>query len=366
MFNFEYMKVYERTKKDWLETSVFRIALVENPAIEENFIYLSKDKPVFLSVNEEKRMIYSPVLIPDKEIARMGDDGEPYNIVFRANTIQEIAQDYMSKKTTLSEWNLEHDPNIPLKGVTVVENWIIKDKNNGDHIALGFKGLPKGTWMQGVKITDDNVWKLVKEGKVKGVSIEADMNHVLINQKQIEMSETNKRLDSIMTMLKKALPSKEVKLASVEVGEGQMVYAESFEEGSRVFTDEAMTVPFDGSFEKDGMTYTVEGGVVVSTSEMEEMKKDKEELEKTVESLTDIAENQAEATNQLGKELEESAKKIEELTNTIQELSKVMESHKVLLAKVSKAEPKSAIQLGAEAIQPPSKFTELINKANLK
>tara|TARA_R110000803_G_scaffold210568_1_gene282677 strand:+ start:1473 stop:2558 length:1086 start_codon:yes stop_codon:yes gene_type:complete len=361
------MKVYELTKKDWLETSVFRIALVENPAIEENFIFLSKDKPVFLSVNEEKRMIYSPVLIPDKEILRMSDDGEPYNIVFRAETIQEIAQDYMTKKTTLSEWNLEHNPNITLKGVTVVENWIIKDSENGDHIALGFKGLPKGTWMQGVKITDDSVWKLVKEGKVKGVSIEADMNHILINQKQVEMSETNKRLDSIMTMLNKVLPKKDIKLASLEVGDGSMVYAESFEEGSLVFIDEAMTVPFEGSFEKDGKAYTVEAGVLVATSEIEEMKD--EEIGKTVESLTDIAESQAAATNKLGAELEankaESAKKIEELTNTIQELSRVMESHKVLLAKVSKQEPKSSIQLGVE-ISAPSKFNDLRNKANLK
>lgn len=339
------MKTYELTKKDWLDTSVFTISLVENPAIEENFIYLSKDKPVNLSLNEEKRMIYSPVLIPDKEILRMSDTGEPYNIVFRAQTIQDIAQDYMTKKTTLSEWNLEHNPNAKLEGVNVVENWIIKDENSGDHIALGFKGLPRGTWMQGVKITDDRVWKLVKENKVKGVSIEADMNHVLINLNKSEMSETNKKLDEILTKLAKFIPSKKTKLASLEVGEGAMVYAESFEEGSKVFKDEAMTIPFEGSFEKDGATYTIEGGVVKSIAKAEEMAEVNEQLENQVETLTEIAGQQAQAIQKVSSD---HNAEIEKLTKVIKELEGKVELHATTLKKVSKEEPKSEIALGSE------------------
>jgi hypothetical protein len=37
--------------------------------------------------------------------------------------------------------------------------------------ALGFS-VPKGTWMGSMRVMDDTTWKLVKDGKIKGFSVE--------------------------------------------------------------------------------------------------------------------------------------------------------------------------------------------------
>jgi hypothetical protein len=63
----------------------------------------------------------------------------------------------------------EHDKK--LKGMSVVESWIIDDSKTDKSRFYGFD-LPKGTWMISMKVNNDEVWTDVKEGKVKGFSIE--------------------------------------------------------------------------------------------------------------------------------------------------------------------------------------------------
>ena len=48
------------------------ISLVTSPAIEQDFVYFSKEKNnlTFAKVDEEKRELISPALIPNKQIFR--------------------------------------------------------------------------------------------------------------------------------------------------------------------------------------------------------------------------------------------------------------------------------------------------------
>jgi hypothetical protein len=55
--------------------------------------------------------------------------------------------------------------------MSVVESWIIEDSKQDKSAKYGFD-LPVGTWMISMKVNNDDVWKDVKEGKVKGFSIE--------------------------------------------------------------------------------------------------------------------------------------------------------------------------------------------------
>ena len=71
---------------------------------------------------------------------------------------------------------LEH--NIELKGMSVVESWIIEDEKRDKSRKYDFD-LPVGTWMVSMKVNNDEVWNQVKAGEVKGFSIEgyfADKN----------------------------------------------------------------------------------------------------------------------------------------------------------------------------------------------
>ena len=366
-FNFALMKRFELKKKDWLESSVFRIALVESPAIETDFIFLSKqDYPIQLSVQEEKRMIYSPVLIPDKIIPRVTDAGDPYEIYFSGDTIEEIAKDYMLKKVTLGEWNSEHNENQKLEGVDVVENWIVENPLNDKATELGFK-VPAKTWMQGTYISNDEVWAKIKDGTYKGISVEADMNHELTQLNKSEMSNTNVKLDAILTKLGEMIPSKKTELASMDVGEGVLIYAESFEEGSKVFADEAMTIPAEGSFEVDGKTITIEGGVLVSMTEAEDLMKDKEEKmmeEEVVEEVKEVAKEdvsalidtlvdavaaQVEAAESMMKENEEMKSELASVKETLSSLEEATNLNTEKLSKVSNETPKSITKLSNES-----------------
>ena len=361
------MKRFELKKKDWLDTSVFRIALVENPAIETDFIFLSKeDHPIQLSVQDEKRMIYSPVLIPDKVIPRVSESGEKYEIFFSGDTIEEIAKDYMLKKATLGEWNSEHDENELLDGVDVVENWIVENPSNDKAAELGFK-VPSKTWMQGTYISNEKVWSDIKSGKYKGVSVEADMSHELINLNNANtMSETNRKLDSILARLGRVIPTNVTKLASMDVGEGVLIYADSFEEGAKVYADEAMTVPAEGSFEIEGKTFTVEGGVLVSVTEaapeaepevaLEEVTVDapveevaeavKEEVveevvEEVKESIEDIVAGLVSKAESMKKENEDLRSALSEVKEKLSAIETLTSANTEKLSKVSTIEPKS-------------------------
>lgn len=366
-FNFALMKRFELKKKDWLESSVFRIALVESPAIETDFIFLSKqDYPIQLSVQDEKRMIYSPVLIPDKVIPRVTDAGDPYEIYFSGDTIEEIAKDYMLKKVTLGEWNSEHNENQKLEGVDVVENWIVENPLNDKATELGFK-VPAKTWMQGTYISNDEVWAKIKDGTYKGISVEADMNHELTQLNKSEMSNTNVKLDAILTKLGEMIPSKKTELASMDVGEGVLIYAESFEEGAKVYADEAMTVPAEGSFEVDGKTITIEGGVLVSMTEAEDLMKDKEEKmmeEEVVEEVKEVAKEdvsalidtlvdavaaQVEAAESMKKENEEMKSELASVKETLSNLEEATNLNTEKLSKVSNEAPKSITKLSNES-----------------
>jgi hypothetical protein len=151
------------------------MGLVDAPAIEENWIALSKMQLLQLSkIDTERKMLYGPALIPDKEILRYDDKGEPYYVYFEKATVQAVAHQFF-KKNLQHTTNLQHE--IPVTGVTVVESWI-KEGNSDKSLSLGLTDLPDGTWFIGTHVDDDNVWEDVKAGKVKGYSIEGFFNEV--------------------------------------------------------------------------------------------------------------------------------------------------------------------------------------------
>jgi hypothetical protein len=156
------------------------MGLVDMPAIEENWIALSKMQ--LSAINDERRMLYGPALIPDKEILRYDDKGEAYYVYFEKATVQAIAHQFY-KKNLHHNTNLQHE--VPVTGVTVVESWL-KEGKSDKSIELGLPDLPDGTWFIGTKVEDNEVWNDVKEGKVKGYSIEGFFNEVGVSMSGVK------------------------------------------------------------------------------------------------------------------------------------------------------------------------------------
>ena len=177
-------KLVECTIDETGRLGIVAMGLVDVPAIEENWIALQHVK--LSAVNDERRMIYGPAMIPDKEILRV-DAGtlEEYYVVFRKPTIESVAHQFFQK-------NLHHNANIdhkyPVNGVTVVESWI-KEGDADKSIALGMNELPDGTWFIGAKVEDDSVWNDIKAGKVRGFSIEGYFSEVNVSMAECNTNE---------------------------------------------------------------------------------------------------------------------------------------------------------------------------------
>ena len=152
-----------------IDSETYAISMVESPAIESDFVALSKEeeKRVFLE-SEERHMVYGAALIPDKDIYRNNGEQEFY-ISFTKESIEKMSQDFM-KNYRQNEVTLDHDEMA--NDITITESWLVEDPYKDKANALGIN-VPKGSWMIGMKVNQIDVWDRVKSGELKGFSVES-------------------------------------------------------------------------------------------------------------------------------------------------------------------------------------------------
>jgi hypothetical protein len=142
------------------------ISIVENPAIEEDFVALKNEEVQLAQI--DKQLLVGALLIPNKPIYRRKGEDE-YYIYFSKDTIRKAAEMYLMKGNQNNS-TLEHQHS--LNGLTLVESWLVEDETHDKSRKYGLN-VPVGTWMGVVKVNNDEVWNdYVKTGKVKGFSIE--------------------------------------------------------------------------------------------------------------------------------------------------------------------------------------------------
>ena len=164
------MKIVELILDEEQEYSgIEAISIVEKPAIEEDFITLNADVEYKLAqVDDEKRILLGALLIPNKPILRINEEGE-YYIYFSKDTVRKASELYLMEGNQ-NNATLEHQ--MQLKGLSLVESWIVEDQQKDKTAFYGLK-YPVGTWVGSVKVNSDKVWQeFVKTGAVKGFSIE--------------------------------------------------------------------------------------------------------------------------------------------------------------------------------------------------
>jgi hypothetical protein len=118
------------------------------------------------SIDEEKRIVVGPLMIPNKFILRR--DNEPYYIYFTRKTIKKMAEKFF-KLNKHNNTDINHDENVVTKN-TLVESWISESMEYDKSRKYGFM-LPPGTWFVSYKINDDDTWKKIKSGELKGFSL---------------------------------------------------------------------------------------------------------------------------------------------------------------------------------------------------
>lgn len=190
------MKIIELVidEKDKM-SGIDAVSVVESPAIEENFIALQKHEIELKEIDAEKRILMGAALIPDKQIFRRNKD-EEYYIFFSKDTVRKASELFLMNS---NQNNATYEHEQKLKGLSVVESWIIEDSKTDKSRLYGFD-LPKGTWMISMKVNNDDVWNDVKAGKVKGFSIEGYFADKL--EMSMQEQEEQELINKIVEILK--------------------------------------------------------------------------------------------------------------------------------------------------------------------
>jgi hypothetical protein len=297
-----------RKKRD----GVNQIALVEDPAINSGWQAFSAVKE-FMFADKKKKMLYGAVMIPDKQILRVADNGEKYFVKFEQNQINKMVHKYMSEART-NEFNLNHDADQQADVVTV-ESWIKgegEDKSND----MNLSEVPSGSWIIGAKVNSPEIWAKVESGELTGFSLEG----FFTEQELFSINNTYmSKPEGFTAKLKKAFGfadeepnDDEQKLEAVltELADGGSIFYD--EDAQTVFEvldgDVQGELIEDGEFIlADGRILEVSGGMVAAVTTQEEQSKETDEnaligvltgMKEQIESL--ISSNEA-----MSKELEE-------------------------------------------------------------
>lgn len=192
------MKIVELVidEKDKL-SGIDAVSVVESPAIEENFIALNKHVIELKEIDAEKKILMGAALIPDKQIFRR-NKYEEYYIFFSKDTVRKASELFLMNSNQ-NNATYEHDQK--LKGLSVVESWIIEDSKTDKSRLYNFD-LPVGTWMISMKVNNEDVWNDVKLGKVKGFSIEGYFADKL--EMSLQEQKEQELINKIVEILKQA------------------------------------------------------------------------------------------------------------------------------------------------------------------
>jgi len=179
------------------QTEVNFIALVDKPAIQKNW-QMFKEAPARFAVDQEKQIISGALMIADMPIYRKDEEFGEYYAVFNAATIEKIAIKYYQKGFQ-SNVNLMHDGDMIVEGATMFESWIV-NRELGKMPMKGYEDVSDGSWFGSFKVTNDAVWGMVKDGLIKGFSVEGLFQY---KPKKQEMSEEQilQKIQDLLTQI---------------------------------------------------------------------------------------------------------------------------------------------------------------------
>lgn len=151
------------------ETGMFRISLVDDPAVMSNFqAFDAHKKPVMYAIqDEEKRLVRGCIMRADFPIYRRDEEMGEYYIIYKAEEIRKMAEKYLLEGRQ-NDVNLMHQEGSDVDGVQMVQYFI-----KGDGIQVdGFDDCADGSLFGEFHVTNDDIWKEIKAGTYKGFSLE--------------------------------------------------------------------------------------------------------------------------------------------------------------------------------------------------
>jgi hypothetical protein len=132
------------------------------------------------ALDEEQMIVIGPAMVPNMRIPRLNEEtGERYDVFFTEETIAKLAQKF-ARELRLPETNVDHRADKPADAY-VYESWLVSDPEKDKSALYGYK-LPKGTWMVAMKVESEKTWALIKQGYLRGFSIEGFFGEKLVSE----------------------------------------------------------------------------------------------------------------------------------------------------------------------------------------
>lgn len=312
---FNGLPLYEDTICDEA-CGMLRISLVDLPAVESDFQKFGKRARVVME-SEEQRLILGVVMRADFPIYRVDDRGEYYTI-FSRETIRQMAEKYLEENRQ-NRVNLMHCGE-EVRGVQMVQLFI-KDSARGITPA-GFEDIEDGSLFAEFHIADEEIWGWVKEGVLRGFSLEGFFS--------LEEKFNKEYMAIDFKKWKLALAKILAKFAELNTDKGVLTWEGELAAGVDVYLlneDGEVTDAADGEYTaEDGRTVVVADGKVTEVREVTEaageiaadvdihnlaaeVERLKEKLEEKDKALAGLL-SRVEALEAKGKEAEEALRKM--------------------------------------------------------
>ena len=337
-------------------TGIYAISFVDEPAVEENFVALSK-QAVLLNKDTKKQILTGVVLKPNQLIYRLDEENQPYYIQFSENEIEKISHKMM--KAGLALYHTTHQHESELKGNYLTELWIVSDPQNDKSNALGFKDLPKGTLMASYKVTDKDYWdNEVMAGKVKGFSLEGFFNQELKLNKTIKKNKMTKhKKTSLLSKIGKFLMDIEDVQRTDATDSGENVRIYQLYDGKEVMVDEDGFATIDNEQAPSGEHKLYDGNTLVidDAGQFVEVKPSAVAVTEPAEAVPAPVDVPNENPAQLSAETEEEKKEDESVEVDV---DAVMAENEALKAKVAELEAKIA-ELEGSVAEKDTEITEM-------
>lgn len=272
------------------ECGMLRISLVDDPAVMSNFLAFDKEKKMLMYAieDEEQRKVLGVVMRADFPIYRRDKERGEYYIMYKADTIAQMAEKYLLESRQ-NDVNLDHDDDKVVDGVQMVQCFI-KDTAKGIN-PEGFDEIADGSLFAEFHVVNDDVWQEIKDGTYKGFSLEgifalapeedADEVQTIVDSldgkfRRLFKHSKSKNMSKVTKFLK-ALESALVSVACGTATTDKGVIAwdgdEDLKEGDAVFIEDAegnRTPAEDGDYTTDdGKVIKVTDGKVESITDAE-------------------------------------------------------------------------------------------------
>lgn len=296
---------------DSIDAGIYKISLVDLPAVESDFVAFDKQNKVmkyddddvinrhkkmaYSIENEEQRMVTGVIMRANFNIYRYDEEFGEYYIKYSPETIKLMAEKMMIDNT-FNNINIMHEDGTDIEGVNLVELFI-KDTNKGIDPA-NFDDIENGSLFATYKINNEAIWEQIKLGTFRGFSLEGIFDIERAQFRKTDKKDKNTFIDTMNRLFNKFLKSF-VKCGSMTTEDGKELFwvgEADLQIGDELFYnedgEEAIKVE-DGEYKlEDGTTIVVVDGLVSEIREKDGENEDSLDDEVEAKKETECAEEE--------------------------------------------------------------------------